>query len=71
MKRNYSISNVQDIHIEEEEEEEEEETARELYKNDRERKQINFWPSRRCHGCTGIPCTCRQSIYVWPCRTTS
>ena len=34
MKRNYSISNVQDIHIEEEEEE----TARELYKNDRGRK---------------------------------
>lgn len=33
MKRNYSISNVQDIHIEEEEE-----TARELYKNDRGRK---------------------------------
>lgn len=32
MKRNYSISNVQDIHIEEEE------TARELYKNDRGRK---------------------------------
>jgi len=38
MKRNYSISNVQDIHIGEEEEEEEEETARELYKNDRGRK---------------------------------